>query len=218
MSRVQRSNSSHGLRQDLLKDLYLEKVNNNTSILFYFKKAAILFTNCLEIQQNNYIARSYVSWKEFTIFVSEELTKHKHYKLEEYKNKREWCKEALNYALKQLEEIVIEMDRQEDEVQAIGQRVKIDLEIDLIDEFDAPILEQISHLPSDQQSPSQQMEESTPEGHQQLETKRDSLRDALRILYPHENLSPIDQSVATDGGSLYPTVAEIIKAPIQTQK
>jgi hypothetical protein len=205
-----RSNSSYGLRQDLLKDLYIEKVNNNINILSYFKKAAILFTHCIEIQQSNYTARAYLSWKEFTIFVSEELTKHKHYKLDEYKSKREWCKEALTYALRRLEEIVIEMDKQEDEVQAIGKDLSIG--IDLIDEFDAPTLEE-STLNLTEHSPAQPAAEE-----EQLETKRDSLRDALKILYPHETLGPIGGSViADDGRSSYPTVAEIIKAPIQTQ-
>jgi hypothetical protein len=215
MSRTTRSNSSYGLRQDLLKDLYIEKVNNNRSIASYFKKAGDLFQNCLEIDQSNYIARSYVSWKEFTMFVSEELIKHKHYKLEEYKIKREWCKEALTYALRQLEEIVIEMDRQEDEVQAIGKDINID--IDLIDEFDAPILEQTSNLI--EPSAPQLLESPPTPKDEQLEIKRNSLRDALKILYPTETMSPIDESVTThDARPIYPTVAQIIQTPIQTQK
>lgn len=192
-----RSNSSFLIRQNLLQNLHIEKIQNNVPISHYFAYVASLFTSCLEIQNENYIGRSYCAWKQFTEFVTKELFKHRQYKLDEYKDKREWCKTALAYALQQLELIVYEMDKQEDAVQQVGR------DIDLIDEFDS--------VPVFDSSSSNIVEDLTPSD--ELEIKRDSLRDALKILYPTEILKPAALSPVDDGASPYPTVAEIINAP-----
>jgi hypothetical protein len=209
MKTTQRSNSSASLRQQLLEGLIVEKVRHEIPIQNYFHKAGVMFTQAIESHQENYIARSYISWKQFALFITEELPKHRQYRLEEYKVKREWCREALTFAASQLEQIVIEMDRQEDEVEATGTL------LDLIDEFDAPDLTPPVSVPSIQ-SPI-----SLISNDEELETKRNSLRDALKILYPLESLSPMSgHAISADEGGgggalLYPTVADLIKAPAQ---
>lgn len=193
-----RSNSSYSIRQSLLQNLHIEKINNHVPISRYYVYLAELFTSCLEIQKENYIGRSYCAWKQFTEFITNELMKHRQYKLDEYKDKREWCKKALAYALDQLELIVYEMDKQEDAVQQIGK------EIDLIDEFDSiPVLD-ISNA----------MENTLVSPNEEVETNRDSLRDALKILYPNETLnSTVVTPISGEETFSYPTVTEIRKAP-----
>jgi hypothetical protein len=202
------SNSSASLRQQLLEGVLVEKVRDEIPIQRYFEKAAGMFTQAIESHQENYIARSYICWKQFTMFITEQLPSHRQYRLKEYKAKREWCKEASNYAISQLEQIVIEMDRQEDEVQSAGNL------FDLIDEFDAPDITQPVSVSTVQVPPLLAVEE-------ELETQRNSLRDALKILYPLEPLSSTRGSAVGDdegGGVLYPTVSDLIKAPVEEQQ